>query len=142
MTQSIPSMSSSGNDIPQSTTIMLSSYSKAVIFIPICSRPPRGMILSPFIGFFTSLLVFLGLISLKFSFGLLDIAGSFSILISSSVSLAFFLLFAADLTVFFATLTLPSASFLVFLYLLVAFPMLSTSFPNFLSLLISDICPP
>ena len=142
MTQSIPSMSSSGNDIPQSTTIMLSSYSKAVIFIPICSRPPRGIILRPLIDFFTSLLVFLGLISLEFSFGLLDTAGSFSILISSSVSLAFFLLFIADLPVFFAALTFPSASFLVFLYLLVAFPMLSTSFPNFLSLFISDICPP
>ena len=39
-------MSSSGNDNPQSTTMILSSYSKAVIFIPICSNPPSGMILS------------------------------------------------------------------------------------------------
>ena len=46
ITKSIPSISSSGNDNPQSTTIILSSYSKAVIFIPICSNPPSGMILS------------------------------------------------------------------------------------------------
>ena len=44
MIRSIPSISSSGNAIPQSTTMMLSLYSKAVMFIPICSRPPRGMI--------------------------------------------------------------------------------------------------
>ena len=32
-------MSSSGNASPQSTTMILSSYSKTVMFIPICSRP-------------------------------------------------------------------------------------------------------
>ena len=36
-------MSSVGNARPQSTTTMVSSYSKAVIFIPICSRPPNGI---------------------------------------------------------------------------------------------------
>ena len=41
----MPSISSSGKDRPQSTTIILSSYSKAVMFIPICSRPPRGITL-------------------------------------------------------------------------------------------------
>ena len=46
MTRSIPSISSSGKARPQSSTIILSSYSKAVIFIPICSNPPRGMIRS------------------------------------------------------------------------------------------------
>ena len=46
MTRSIPSISSSGKESPQSTTTILSSYSKAVMFIPICSRPPSGMILS------------------------------------------------------------------------------------------------
>ena len=44
MTRSIPSMSSSGNASPQSTTMILSSYSKTVMFIPICSRPPSGII--------------------------------------------------------------------------------------------------
>ena len=44
MTQSMPGMSSLGNAMPQSTTMMLSPYSKAVMFMPICSRPPRGMI--------------------------------------------------------------------------------------------------
>ncbi len=44
MTRSIPSISSSGKDRPQSTTTILSSYSKAVMFIPICSSPPSGMI--------------------------------------------------------------------------------------------------
>ena len=39
-------MSSPGKASPQSTTMMLSSYSKAVMFIPICSRPPNGMIFS------------------------------------------------------------------------------------------------
>ncbi len=34
----------SGNASPQSTTIILSSVSKAVIFIPICSKPPKGTI--------------------------------------------------------------------------------------------------
>ena len=38
--------SSAGNDRPQSTTTILSSYSKAVMFIPICSKPPRGIIFS------------------------------------------------------------------------------------------------
>ena len=38
------SMSSSGNASPQSTTMILSSYSKTVMFIPICSRPPSGII--------------------------------------------------------------------------------------------------
>ena len=46
MTRSIPSMSSSGNARPQSTTTMLSSYSKAVMFIPICSSPPSGITFS------------------------------------------------------------------------------------------------
>src|SRR5699024_11545980 len=36
--------SSSGKDRPQSTTTILSSYSKAVMFMPICSRPPSGII--------------------------------------------------------------------------------------------------
>src|SRR5699024_3660806 len=40
----MPSMSSSGKESPQSTTTILSSNSKAVMFIPICSSPPRGMI--------------------------------------------------------------------------------------------------
>ena len=44
MTRSIPNMSSSGNARPQSTTTMLSPYSNAVMFMPICSRPPSGMI--------------------------------------------------------------------------------------------------
>ena len=54
MTRSMPSMSSSGKERPQSTTTMLSPYSKAVIFRPICSSPPRGMIFSfpPFLPFF------------------------------------------------------------------------------------------
>ena len=48
-------MSSPGKASPQSTTMMLSSYSKAVMFIPICSRPPNGMIFSlPFPSFFPS----------------------------------------------------------------------------------------
>jgi hypothetical protein len=47
MTRSIPSISSAGKDNPQSTTIILSSYWKAVMFIPICSRPPKGMIFRP-----------------------------------------------------------------------------------------------
>ena len=54
ITQSIPSISSSGNDCPQSTTTILSLNSNAVIFIPICSKPPRGMIL-----IFASLAIFL-----------------------------------------------------------------------------------
>ena len=52
MTRSIPSISSSGKASPQSTTTMLSSYSNAVIFIPICSRPPSGMIFNLDVGFF------------------------------------------------------------------------------------------
>ena len=42
----MPSISSSGKERPQSTTTILSSYSKAVMFMPICSRPPKGMIFS------------------------------------------------------------------------------------------------
>ena len=53
ITRSIPSMSSSGNASPQSTTIILSSDSKAVMFIPICSRPPNGITLTvPSFSFF------------------------------------------------------------------------------------------
>ena len=46
-------MSSSGNATPQSTTIISSPYSKAVMFIPILSSPPSGIILtlgSEFLG--------------------------------------------------------------------------------------------
>ena len=43
ITQSIPNISSSGNDKPQSTTIIPSLYSNAVMFIPICSSPPNGI---------------------------------------------------------------------------------------------------
>lgn len=46
MHKSIPNISSLGNANPQSTTIILSSHSMAVIFIPICSNPPRGIILT------------------------------------------------------------------------------------------------
>ena len=46
ITRSIPSISSSGKANPQSTTTILFPYSKAVMFIPICSRPPSGTILS------------------------------------------------------------------------------------------------
>ena len=58
MTRSIPSISSLGNASPQSITIMLSPYSMAVMFIPICSSPPRGIILTlqfsvSFFTFFT-----------------------------------------------------------------------------------------
>ena len=42
----MPSMSSPGKAMPQSTITMLSSYSKAVMFMPICSKPPKGMIFS------------------------------------------------------------------------------------------------
>ncbi len=47
ITKSIPNISSSGNDKPQSTTMMESSNSNAVIFIPICSNPPKGIIFTP-----------------------------------------------------------------------------------------------
>ena len=44
ITISTPSMSSSGNDKPQSTTIISSSYAKTVIFFPTSCKPPSGMI--------------------------------------------------------------------------------------------------
>ena len=55
MTRSIPSMSSLGNASPQSIMMMLSPYSMAVMFIPICSSPPRGIILTlqSAVSFFT-----------------------------------------------------------------------------------------
>ena len=40
----------------RSMTMMLSSYSMAVMFIPICSRPPRGMIFT--LQFLLSLFAF------------------------------------------------------------------------------------
>src|SRR3972149_5698781 len=43
MTRSTPSISSSGNIRPQSTTTMSSPHSMAIIFLPISPRPPRGM---------------------------------------------------------------------------------------------------
>ena len=42
--KSTPYISSSGNAIPQSTTIISSSHSKTVIFLPISPSPPRGII--------------------------------------------------------------------------------------------------
>jgi len=44
ITISIPSISSVGNSIPQSTTIISSPYSNTVIFFPISSIPPNGII--------------------------------------------------------------------------------------------------
>ena len=42
---STPRGTSSGNEIPQSTTIISSSYSNTVIFFPISCNPPNGIIL-------------------------------------------------------------------------------------------------
>ena len=39
-------MSSLGKAMPQSTTMIVSLHSKAVMFMPICSRPPSGIILT------------------------------------------------------------------------------------------------
>ena len=44
ITKSTPNISSSGNDKPQSTTIISSSYSNTVIFFPISCNPPNGII--------------------------------------------------------------------------------------------------
>ncbi len=44
ITKSIPSISSVGNSSPQSTTMISLSYSKTVIFFPISSIPPKGII--------------------------------------------------------------------------------------------------
>ena len=44
ITKSIPSISSSGKAKPQSTRIMSFSYSNTVIFLPISSNPPNGII--------------------------------------------------------------------------------------------------
>ena len=46
MTRSMPSISSLGKIDPQSTTMMSSPYSKTVMFLPISSTPPSGMIRS------------------------------------------------------------------------------------------------
>ena len=45
MIKSTPYISSSGKAIPQSITIISSSYSIAVIFFPISPNPPSGIIL-------------------------------------------------------------------------------------------------
>src|SRR5581483_12483685 len=42
-TRSTPSISSSGNMSPQSTTTMSSSSSNTIMFLPISPNPPRGM---------------------------------------------------------------------------------------------------
>ena len=46
MTRSPPYMSSSGKPTPQSITIISFPYSRTVQFLPISSRPPRGIIFS------------------------------------------------------------------------------------------------
>ena len=68
ITRSIPSISSLGKASPQSTTIMLSSYSNAVMFIPICSSPPSGIIFIFLLAFFALPLLFL----LVFSISIFD----------------------------------------------------------------------
>ena len=50
--ESTPGILSSGKAWPQSMTTISSSHSITVIFIPIWSRPPKGMILTDFLARF------------------------------------------------------------------------------------------
>lgn len=52
ITISIPYISSSGNDIPQSITIISFPYSRAVMFFPISRIPPKGTTFNVFLSFF------------------------------------------------------------------------------------------
>ena len=133
ITLSIPNMSSSGKDRPQSIIIISFSHSMAVMFFPISPRPPRGMIFT------------LEALLLLFCFFFLLPAGAFltvACLVAAAplaLGSAFLVLFAPAVLFLFVPLPRPAASFTGFLLLLPVFlrvlaDVLSVfSFINFLS---------
>ena len=107
ITKSIPSISSVGNSSPQSTTIISSSYSKTVIFFPISSIPPNGII---FID---------GFLNLKSSLLVIDLSLLFAIALSGLFAIALF-----------STLTRPPSCLLVFTSFVFSFSWLVIFFSN------------
>ena len=112
MTRSTPSISSSGKDNPQSTTTILSPYSNAVIFIPICSKPPNGMIFklssNEMLSFFlagaflvlTLLVAFFSVVSVSFSVAFVVLAVVFP---ATAFVVVFFAAGFLPLVVFFSS---------------------------------------
>jgi len=113
ITKSIPNISSSGNDNPQSTTIISSSYSNTVMFFPTSCNPPNGIIFN--FPFLNTLLLFV-----------LDFLGSlFSILFPILFSI-FLSLFAVVSSFFSPFSVFSSFAFFVVLVLLVVLAFLVT----------------
>ena len=117
ITRSTPSISSSGNDKPQSTTIISSSYSNTVMFFPTSCNPPNGIIFNfGFLKIFSLLVVFLS--AIEFSPLTTNSFDSvFSCIFFSLFSLGF-LVFLVFLTFFVFSLVSAFSSFVVFLGIL------------------------
>ena len=94
ITKSTPNISSSGNDKPQSTTIISSSYSKTVIFFPTSCSPPSGII---------------------FSFGFLNIFSCFFVVFLSTIAFSPLTTKSFGSVFSFILFSLFSLGFLVFL---------------------------
>ena len=54
---SMPNISSSGKDIPQSMIMISSLYSRTVIFLPISCKPPRGISRTGLVSFLLTVLL-------------------------------------------------------------------------------------
>ena len=120
ITKSTPSISSSGNDKPQSTTIISSSYSNTVMFFPTSWSPPSGIIFNfGFLNIISFFLVFLSAIALS----PLTTSSFDSTLSCNLFSLVFrvFLTFLVLLTFFVFSFTSVFSSFIPLLGVLVFF---------------------
>ena len=116
ITKSTPNMSSPGNSSPQSTSIISSSYSKTVMFLPISCNPPRGIIFR--FDFLKLKSNFSFLFNLVFVF-FLDVIFSFSCWATFSSSLLFLLtlpFFLTEYLAFFSFLSVFSFCFSSFCF--------------------------
>ena len=122
ITKSTPNILSSGNSNPQSTNTISSSYSKIVMFFPISSKPPNGMIFK------------LGFLNSNFKSGFWFLIFSF---FTNSLSLAFlsFSIFSL-FTPFFAIFLFSEISLFVLMLFLLS---LCPSFTLFLVILSSSL---